>query len=176
LLRVSSTDLLPRRYSSPNRRNGSRQQAVRGAWTAICISLSAGREDRRVTRLSQPDRPHCLLTMPTDPNDASSSHSVRSFTRMTGTDVNPQAPPRARTATEQAESSAAPLSLPVEQEEKVTSPDVFERRSSADSSVAADGQADEGFVLSRSVQNPSEELPIELISLTDRCALLYPYD
>ncbi|KAJ5805076.1 hypothetical protein N7474_010963 [Penicillium riverlandense] len=106
--------------------------------------------------------------MPADPDDASSSHSVRSFTRMTGSDETPQAPARAKTAAEQTESSAVSPPLRVEQEEKVTSPDVFERRSSADSSAAADGQADEGFVLSRSVQNPSEELPIELISLTDR--------
>lgn len=47
-------------------------------------------------------------------------------------------------------------------------PDVFERQVSADSGPESESQGDEGFVLSRSVQNPSEELPIELISLTDR--------
>lgn len=47
-------------------------------------------------------------------------------------------------------------------------PDVFERRGSADSGVVGEGNGDEGFVLSRSLQDPSEELPIELISLTDR--------
>ncbi|KAJ5542372.1 Vacuolar sorting protein 9 subgroup [Penicillium sp. DV-2018c] len=44
--------------------------------------------------------------------------------------------------------------------------DVFERRDSAESPV--DAPTDEGFVLSRSLQDPSEELPIELISLADR--------
>lgn len=50
-------------------------------------------------------------------------------------------------------------------------PDVFERKGLADSGATGEGQADEGFVLSRSVQDPSEELPIELISLTDRCVV-----
>lgn len=47
-------------------------------------------------------------------------------------------------------------------------PDVFEKHVPADSTAAEERQGDEGFVLSRSVQDPSEELPIELISLTDR--------
>jgi hypothetical protein len=49
-----------------------------------------------------------------------------------------------------------------------TGSDVFERRGSAASDGTSEGQADEGFILSRSVQDPSEELPIELVSLTDR--------
>ena len=49
-----------------------------------------------------------------------------------------------------------------------TGPDVFERHDSVGSGGAGDGQSEEGFVLSRSLQDPSEELPIELISLTDR--------
>jgi len=65
------------------------------------------------------------------------------------------------------EDSKEPVSSPVN-EGQVNGPDVFERRGSADSSITGDGQADEGFVLSRSLQNPSEELPIELISLADR--------
>ncbi|KAF7716652.1 Uncharacterized protein PECH_008222 [Penicillium ucsense] len=47
-------------------------------------------------------------------------------------------------------------------------PDVFERRGSDDTENGGDAQGEEGFVLSRSVQDPSEELPIELVSLTDR--------
>ncbi|KAJ5787513.1 hypothetical protein N7457_002503 [Penicillium paradoxum] len=85
-------------------------------------------------------------------------HSARSFTRMEDSDVR---------------------SPPVEEDSKTTSlspisgahgkgPDVFERRGSEDSGTAGDTQPDEGFVLSRSVQDPSEELPIELISLADR--------
>lgn len=64
------------------------------------------------------------------------------------------------------EVSNTPLSANNEVQDK--GPDVFDRRGSADSVTAGDGQADEGFVLSRSLQDPSEELPIELISLADR--------
>lgn len=60
-----------------------------------------------------------------------------------------------------------PVSSPTK-EGQVGGPDVFERRGSAVSSTVGDEQADEGFVLSRSLQDPSEELPIELISLADR--------
>lgn len=56
----------------------------------------------------------------------------------------------------------------VKKEGQANGPDVFERRGSAASTIAGDGQEDEGFVLSRSLQDPSEELPIELISLADR--------
>ncbi|KXG54150.1 Vacuolar sorting protein 9, subgroup [Penicillium griseofulvum] len=66
------------------------------------------------------------------------------------------------------DSKTAPLSSPVNIEGQENGPDVFERRDSADSSTAGDAQTDDGFVLSRSVQDPSEELPIELISLADR--------
>lgn len=65
------------------------------------------------------------------------------------------------------DSKTATLSS-VNNEGQENGPDVFERRGSADSGTAADAQADDGFVLSRSVQDPSEELPIELISLADR--------
>ncbi|KAJ5323100.1 hypothetical protein N7452_011389 [Penicillium brevicompactum] len=58
--------------------------------------------------------------------------------------------------------------VPSVKEGQADGPDVFERRGSADSSTTGDGQAEEGFVLSRSLQDPSEELPIELISLADR--------
>lgn len=53
-------------------------------------------------------------------------------------------------------------------------PDVFERRGSAETENGGDGQGEEGFVLSRSVQDPSEELPIELVSLTDRLVTEMP--
>jgi len=64
-------------------------------------------------------------------------------------------------------SSQPPLASP-DGEKEENGPDVFERRNSVDSSGAVEGQTDEGFVLSRSVQDPSDELPIELVSLTDR--------
>lgn len=49
-----------------------------------------------------------------------------------------------------------------------TGPDVFESRGPVNSSVGREENGDEGFVLSQSLQDPSEELPIELISLMDR--------
>lgn len=66
------------------------------------------------------------------------------------------------------DSKTAPLSSPVYNEGQENGPDLFERRGSADSGTAGETQTDDGFVLSRSVQDPSEELPIELISLADR--------
>ena len=63
------------------------------------------------------------------------------------------------------DSKTTPLSSSVNNEGQENGHDVFERRGSADSATAGD---DDGFVLSRSVQDPSEELPIELISLADR--------
>ncbi|KAJ5172672.1 Vacuolar sorting protein 9 subgroup [Penicillium capsulatum] len=64
--------------------------------------------------------------------------------------------------------ATAEPSSPINSEGQRNGPDVFERRGSADSGAEGESQADEGFVLSRSLQDPSEELPIELISLTDR--------
>ncbi|OQD67821.1 hypothetical protein PENPOL_c003G05356 [Penicillium polonicum] len=86
-----------------------------------------------------------------------SEHLARSFTRMDSSDV--------KSPTLEQDSKTAP---PVNNEGQENGPDVFERRGSADSGTAADAQTDDGFVLSRSVQDPSEELPIELISLADR--------
>ncbi|CAG8182595.1 unnamed protein product [Penicillium nalgiovense] len=86
-------------------------------------------------------------------------HLARSFTRMGGSDVKSPIDQDSRTT---------PLSSPVNNEGQESGHDVFERRVSADSGTAGEAQADDGFVLSRSVQDPSEELPIELISLADR--------
>lgn len=71
-------------------------------------------------------------------------------------------------ATESTDNKSQPLSSMIDSERQSKSPDIFERRGSAASSGEGDGQGDEGFVLSRSLQDPSEELPIELVSLTDR--------
>ncbi|CAI7567157.1 unnamed protein product [Penicillium glandicola] len=87
-------------------------------------------------------------------------HPARSFTRMGSSDV--------KSPTIEEDPKIAPLSSLVNNEGHGNGPDVFERRGSADSGAAGDAQTDDGFVLSRSVQDPSEELPIELISLADR--------
>lgn len=85
---------------------------------------------------------------------------------MDSSDADPARP--GQTAAETANVSTRRPSSSAQGEKNGSSPDVFERQVSADSGVEGESQGDEGFVLSRSVQNPSEELPIELISLTDR--------
>lgn len=85
--------------------------------------------------------------------DSLDSNSTRSAKQATSEPVN---------------ESTDPLSASALNEGKEDGPDVFEKRVAPDSGAGEEGQGDEGFVLSRSVQDPSEELPIELISLTDR--------
>lgn len=92
-------------------------------------------------------------------------HSTRSFTRMESPHARP--PPKEQPTLDLIDASPEPP-LPADSEGQGNGPDVFERRGSAESGAAGESQADEGFVLSRSLQDPSEELPIELISLTDR--------
>ena len=84
---------------------------------------------------------------------------------MESSDTRPLAPSRQSTL-DLIDASPEPH-LPADSEGQQNGPDVFEGRGSTDSGAAGDSQADEGFVLSRSLQDPSEELPIELISLTD---------
>jgi hypothetical protein len=93
------------------------------------------------------------------PSDDGSGPSLSQFTGM-------ETPVKSPPALAEQEDSNTPLS--VNNEGQAKGPDVFDRRGSADSGTASDRQADEGFVLSRSLQDPSEELPIELISLADR--------
>lgn len=93
-------------------------------------------------------------------------HSIRSFTRMESSDVSH--PASVKRANEPVNASAQLPPTSPDGEKQKDGPDVFEKRASADPDAAGEGQADEGFVLSRSVQDPSEELPIELVSLTDR--------
>ncbi|KAJ5176027.1 uncharacterized protein N7482_001904 [Penicillium canariense] len=108
------------------------------------------------------------MSGPSD-EDAGQPHlySTGSFTRMGSSDA--QASVTAKQIADQADANHQSLSLLTPDSEKQEhGPDVFERRGSADSGTGGDAQGDEGYVLSRSVQDPSEELPIELISLTDR--------
>ncbi|KAJ5747494.1 uncharacterized protein N7511_009190 [Penicillium nucicola] len=93
------------------------------------------------------------------PSDSGSGPSLSQFTRM-------ESPVKSSPTLTEQEDPRTSLSTNNKEQEK--GPDVFDRRGSADSSTAGDGQADEGFVLSRSLQDPQEELPIELISLADR--------
>ncbi|KAJ5368621.1 uncharacterized protein N7496_008381 [Penicillium cataractarum] len=93
--------------------------------------------------------------------------STRSFTRMGSSDAQPSVSDKATPDQAQASGQGVSILTP-DNEKQEAGPDVFERRGSADSGNGGDTNGDEGFVLSRSVQDPSEELPIELISLTDR--------
>lgn len=94
-------------------------------------------------------------------------HPSGSFTRMDSLDSNSSHSAKQATS-EPVNASTDPLSASALDEGKKDGPDVFEKGVPADSGAGEEGQGDEGFVLSRSVQDPSEELPIELISLTDR--------
>lgn len=86
---------------------------------------------------------------------------------MNSSDVNSSAS-TSQTTPDPVNASTQPMSVTADGGGQQNGPDVFERKGPADSGATGEGQADEGFVLSRSVQDPSEELPIELISLTDR--------
>ncbi|KAL4807100.1 VPS9 domain protein [Aspergillus unguis] len=99
-------------------------------------------------------------------------HTTRSFPRMDSSDTSPFIRSRAKTVQsvaipESVDSDSMPLSLVDNEENLDDGPDLFEKPGispSADDDTA--GQ--EASVLSRNVSNQSEELPIELISLTDR--------
>ena len=76
---------------------------------------------------------------------------------------------------ESVDSDALPLPLSGEGEDQDADPDLFERRNSSESGAGDDGQqGDEGSVISRNIQGQPEELPIELMSLTDRYCETFP--
>lgn len=77
--------------------------------------------------------------------------------------------------TESVDSDALPLPLSGDDEYQNAGADLFERRDSSESGAGDDGQqGDEGSVLSRNIQDQPEELPIELMSLTDRYCETFP--
>lgn len=101
-------------------------------------------------------------------------HTARSFPRMDNPEMSSFARTRAKTVqsvaiSELVDSTALPLPLSVDDDEHDNDPDVFEKRGSSGSEAGDDGQqGDEVSVLSRGLQDQAEELPIELMSLTDR--------
>ncbi|KAL4880447.1 hypothetical protein BJY04DRAFT_78110 [Aspergillus karnatakaensis] len=100
-------------------------------------------------------------------------HTTRSFPRMdSSSDPSPYIRSRAKTVQsvaipETVDADALPLSLSGNEEEQ-GSPDVFEKPGVSEQSVDDGSPGEEASVLSRKVQNQPEDLPIELISLTDR--------
>lgn len=70
---------------------------------------------------------------------------------------------------EAVDSDAYPLPMEGDEEGQDTGRDVFERGGSSDSGSGDEDQEGEEFsVLSRSIHEQPEELPVELMSLTDR--------
>lgn len=97
-------------------------------------------------------------------------HSTRSFPRM---DNNADtSAPTIRSRAKTVQSVAIPesgdslhLDLSESEHNQVTGPDLFEKSASSYVEHGADGETS---VLSQNAPNQQEELPIELISLTDR--------
>ncbi|KAL5047275.1 hypothetical protein BDW71DRAFT_180628 [Aspergillus fruticulosus] len=99
-------------------------------------------------------------------------HSTRSFPRMDNNADTSASTIRSRAKTvqsiaipESADSGSLPLSLLANEGSQYTRPDLFEKSAT---SYAEHGSNGEASVLSRNAPNQPEELPIELISLTDR--------
>ena len=105
-------------------------------------------------------------------------HTARSFPRMDSPDTSPFVRSRAKTVQsvaipELVDAEALPLPLSTPDEERVGSPDLFEKPGSSD--LGDDGQQGEEIsVLSRGSQGYTEELPIELASMTDRYSNTLP--
>ncbi|KAL2012679.1 hypothetical protein VTN00DRAFT_204 [Thermoascus crustaceus] len=109
-----------------------------------------------------------------DSRRPNASHPTRSFTRMETPNVSPFARSRAKTiqsvaTPESVDTDSLPLPLSPDGDEQEAGPDVFEKRDSIDTGpeeVAEQGETP--FALSQLMQDGFDELPIELISLTDR--------
>ncbi|OGM44647.1 VPS9 domain protein [Aspergillus bombycis] len=100
-------------------------------------------------------------------------HTARSFPRMDTSEAGPFIRSRSKTfqsvaTPEHVDSDAHPLPLSPAEEDQVTGPDLFEKAGASELGIDDDGQVEEASVLSRNAEEQSEELPIELISLTDR--------
>lgn len=96
----------------------------------------------------------------------------QTFPRMDDTTVSPFARTKAQSAqsvpTPEAVDSGS-LPLTVGEEDEVTERDLFERRGSSDSGSADEGlEGEELSALSRNIHEQPIELPIELMSSTDR--------
>lgn len=100
-------------------------------------------------------------------------HQAQTFPRMDDSPTSPFARTRAKSVQslptpEAVDSDAHRLPLTVDEEE-AAGRDLFEKRGSSDSGLGDEGHEDEEFsALSRNIHERPEELPIELMSLTDR--------
>ena len=103
-------------------------------------------------------------------SEKSRLHTTRSFPRMESPDTSPFARTRARTVQSTVISdSDAPLPLSEDGEDQGGGPDLFEKGHASDSELGDDEQQGDGAsAISRNIQELPEELPIDLMSLTDR--------
>ncbi|PYH47514.1 VPS9 domain-containing protein [Aspergillus saccharolyticus JOP 1030-1] len=100
-------------------------------------------------------------------------HTARSFPRMDSSEPSPFIRSRAKTVQsvaipELVDSESLPMPLSSTEEDHDSGPDLFEKTGSPDLAHDGDGQGEDTSVLSRGIQSYTEELPIELVSLTDR--------
>ncbi|KAL4943297.1 hypothetical protein BDV06DRAFT_190169 [Aspergillus oleicola] len=98
-------------------------------------------------------------------------HTTRSFPRMDSPGTSPFIRSRAKTVQSVAESvdaDALPLSLSGNEDDEANGPDVFVKPGASGQPADDEPNGVEASVLSRNVTNQPDELPIELISLTDR--------
>ena len=118
-----------------------------------------------------------IIIMSFDPTENGSGkprlHTARSFPRMDTSEAGPFIRSRSKTfqsvaTPEHVDSDAHPLPLSPAEEDQETGPDLFEKAGLSEPGINDDGQGEEVSVLSRNAEEQSEELPIELISLTDR--------
>lgn len=114
---------------------------------------------------------------PNPPENASERpnlHQAQTFPRMDDSTVSPFARSRARSVQsvptpEAVDSDAHPLPMEGDEGGQDTGRDVFDKRGSSDSDSGDEEREGEEFsVLSRSIHEQPEELPVELMSLTDR--------
>jgi hypothetical protein len=92
---------------------------------------------------------------------------------MDGSDTSRFIRSRAKTVqsvaiSETVDPDALPLSLSGNEDEQTSGPDLFEKPGVSGQAADDEPQGEEASVLSRKVQNQPDDLPIELISLTDR--------
>ncbi|RJE23886.1 VPS9 domain protein [Aspergillus sclerotialis] len=102
-----------------------------------------------------------------DSSERQNLHQARSFPWMDSSTASPFARTRTKTVQEAVDSDTHPLPLSADEEEQSTGHDLFEKRVSTDSGFGDEGHEEEISVLS-SIHEQPEELPIELMSLTDR--------
>lgn len=114
------------------------------------------------------------FSLPEDASERPHLQQAQTFPRMDDSAASPFARTRTKSVQslptpEAVDPDAHPLPLTVNEDEGTTGRDLFEKRGSSDSGLGDEGYEGEEFsALSRNIHERPEELPIELMSLTDR--------